>query len=103
MKQNTLKFSLIFFISIILTSCSSDEPGPIAGTWKLMGPIPMIVKFRKGESESMGLIEKVSYKVNGNSVIVTSESGPMKGISVKYTVDSPNTLTFATGKLQRVR
>jgi hypothetical protein len=49
--------------------------------------------IQKGESEAMGIIEKVSYKVEGKQVIVTSRSGPMKGISARYVITGPNTVT----------
>lgn len=94
---------VLIFILFALVACSNNDPGPLAGTWKLDGPMPMTVHFRKGESETMGMIEKVSYEVNGNVVVVTSESGPMKGISARYTVSSPNVLTTEFGRLKRVK
>src|SRR5687767_5900845 len=69
-----------------MAGCSRSDPGPLSGTWRLQCPIPMTVHFRRGETETMGIIEKASYKVNGNDVIVTTESGPFKGIAVRYTM-----------------
>ena len=63
----------------------------------------MIVTFRSGETESLGMIEKVSYKVDGNSVLATSESGFAEGMTMRYTVIGPNTLKTPLGALKRVR
>jgi len=102
MKQ-IIKLIFVILLSLGLMACSNSDPGPLAGTWKLDGVVPMTVKFRKGESETMGMIEKVSYEVHGNEVIVTSESGPMKGISVRYIVSSPNIVTSEFGRLKRIK
>jgi hypothetical protein len=44
----------------------------------------MKVSFRSGETETMGLIEKVGYTVEGQSVLVNYKDGPMKGTSVRF-------------------
>ncbi len=95
-------FALLLLL-LILTGCSNNDPGPLAGTWKMDGLMPITVHFRKGESEAMGMIEKVSYEVKGNQVIVTSENGPMEGISARYTIASPNIVTTEFGKLRRIK
>lgn len=87
---------------VALTACGKG-PGPLEGTWKMTGPIPMTVTFRADESEALGIIEKVSYQRKGDDVIVTYESGLMKGSSMRYTMTDRNTATFALGKLERVR
>lgn len=74
-----------------LSACGNDT-GPLAGTWKMNGPIPMIVQFRSGETEALGMIEKVSYEVKGNDVIVTYKDGLAKGMAMRYTVAGTNTL-----------
>ena len=102
MKRISNIIALLFLI-LSLASCSNNDPGPLAGTWKMDGLVPMTVHFRKGECEAMGMIEKVSYEVNGNQVIVTSESGPMKGSSARYIVTSPNVVTTEFGKLRRIK
>jgi hypothetical protein len=101
--MNLFKLLTIFWLAIVLVACSSNDPGPLGGTWKLNGVVPMTVHFRKGESEVMGMIEKVSYKVEGNQVIVTSKSGPMKGISVKYVITGSNTVNSGLGTLTRIK
>jgi hypothetical protein len=62
----------------------------------------MTVQFRSGETETMGLIEKVSYEVKGDQVIVRYESGPMKGTAVRYTITGPNLARAEFGVLQRI-
>lgn len=47
--------------------------------------------FRNGETESMGIIEKVGYKVNGQSVIVTYKDGMMKGSALRFVIVNPTT------------
>ena len=94
---------VLLFLLITMAACSNNDPGPLAGTWKMDGLVPMTLHFRNGESEAMGMIEKVSYEVNGNEVIVTSENGPMEGISVRYIVSSPNVVSTEFGKFRRIK
>lgn len=97
---------LLVFVVIIsaLSACSNSDPGPIAGTWQIKNPImPMIFQFRSGETESMGIIEKVSYKVDGNSVIVTSKDGMAKGISMRYELIDKDTLRAGGGLMHRIK
>jgi hypothetical protein len=65
------------------------------------GPMPMKVVFRAGETEAMGIIEKVSYKTEGNDVLVTYEDGMAKGTIMRYTVVDPNTVRTEMGTLHR--
>lgn len=102
MKKITTTIVLLLLL-FTLTACSNNDPGPLSGTWKMDGLVPMTVQFRKGESETMGIIEKVSYEIKGNQVIVTSESGPMKGVSARYIVTSKNVVTTEFGKLRRIK
>ena len=62
----------------------------------------MTVQFRPGETETMGFIEKVSYEIKGNQVIVKYESGPMEGTAARYTLTAPNTAKAEFGVLQRI-
>ena len=101
-----MKYKLIAITTSLLvatlTACGND-PGPLAGTWKLNGPIPMTIQFRSGETEAMGMIEKVSYEVKGNDVIVTYKDGLAKGTAMRYTATGTNTMRSALGPLQRVK
>lgn len=56
-----------------LTGCGGS-PGPLEGRWQLEmlpGAASIMVEFRHGEAEALGLIDKVSYKRQGNDVLVT--------------------------------
>ena len=102
--QAILRLALVSFFAVSLGACSSSDPGPLAGIWQFSGPMPMKVQFRKGESEALGMIEKVSYEINGNQVVVTTESGPMKGVAARYTLTGPNTAVVAgVGTLTRIK
>ena len=71
-------------LAMSLAACGDSSPGPLAGTWQAGGILPMKVTFRSGETESMGIIEKVGYKTEGNSVVVTYKDGLMKGSAVRF-------------------
>ncbi len=60
--------------SLMLVGCSGNDPGPLGGTWKMAGPIPLTVTFRYGETESLGMIDKVSYKKEGNRCVCNLQS-----------------------------
>lgn len=94
---------LISITAIALAACGRSNPGPVAGTWRLNGPIAMLIQYREGETESMGFIEKVSYDVKGPYVIVTTESGPMAGTAFRLRVIDTNTLQTDLGTMHRVR
>jgi hypothetical protein len=51
----------------------------------------------------MGIIEKVSYKVDGNSVIVTYKNGMAKGTSMRYQLVDKNTLSNGMGLMHRIK
>jgi hypothetical protein len=102
--RNIVLVLLLFVILITQSACSSNDPGPLKGTWKIDNPImPMICQFRAGETEMMGIIEKVSYKVDGNSVIVTSKDGIAKGTSMRYRLVDKDTFSNGIGLMQRVK
>lgn len=90
-------------VAILCACASHDDPGPLAGTWRLDGAGGMLMQFRKGETEALGMIEKVSYEIKGNDVIVTSENGPMKGVAARYTITGPGTADSGAGLLRKVR
>lgn len=78
-------------VTLVLTACNS-APGPLEGSWQATGGIPLQATFRAGEMETMGIVEKVSYKVDGQIIMVTMEDGMAKGTSVKYVITSPDTM-----------
>jgi hypothetical protein len=89
--------------SLLLVGCSRNDPGPLPGTWKMDGLIPMTIPFCSGEVEAMGMIEKVSYEVNGSDVIVTYKDGISKGMGIRYTMTGPDTARTELGTLRRIK
>ena len=69
----------------------------------MAGAVPITVHFRSGETETMGVIEKVSYEVNGNVVLVHYKDGLMKGSAVRYVLTGPDTARSDILVLQRIR
>lgn len=90
-------------LALMLGSCSRNSPGTLEGKWQVTGVVPLTVEFRDGESESFGVIEKVTYEVRGNDVIVHSESGMGKGMAVRYTMTGPDSATAEFGTLRRIQ
>lgn len=94
------------FISVsllILSACSGNDPGPLAGAWRMSGLAPMTVQFRSGETEALGVIEKVSYEVKGNDVLVTYTDGIAKGMTMRYNMTGQDTAQTELGSLQRIQ
>ena len=89
--------------TLLLAACSNRDPGPLAGTWRMAGAMPMTVQFRTGETEALGIIEKVSYEVKGSDVFVKYESGLMKGSAVRFTVTGKDSARSELGVLQRTQ
>lgn len=69
----------------------------------MAGAIPMTVTFRDGETEALGMIEKVTYKTEGNDVLVTYVDGFAKGTTFRHTMIGPNTARTELGTLRRAR
>lgn len=89
-------------IGTFLAGCDGS-PGPLEGTWKASGPLPMTITFRPGETEAMGIVEHVNYKAEGNTVQVTYKDGMMKGSSMKFVLVDRDTATNSMYTLRRVR
>jgi hypothetical protein len=97
-------FALALIAAVSITACSNGQsPGPLEGTWQMSGATPMIITFRDGETEAMGMIEKVSYEIRGNDVLVTYLDGIAKGTTMRYTMTGPDSARAAFGKLRRVK
>ena len=93
----------LVIVAAALVGCGGRDPGPLAGTWQLRGGIPMTIHFRSGESEALGVIDKVSYQVKGSDVIVTYETGITKGSAMRFTMTGPNTARSEIGNLTRIK
>ena len=83
--RNLLRRCASVLASVTLVACGHDDPGPLAGTWA-HDSTGLRTTFRNGEMETLGMIEKASYVVDGYTVTVTSESGPMKGVASRFTM-----------------
>ena len=97
-----LLLGLALLICIFLTACSKG-PGALEGTWQMHGPVPMTVTYRDGEEEAMGIISQVSYKHEGDDVLVTYTSGMAEGNTIRFTKVDENTFTSELGTLKRAR
>ena len=97
-------FRILFatLLALTLNACGDSSPGPLAGTWQAAGFMPMKISFRNGETESMGIIEKVDYKVDGQTVLVTYKDGLMKGSAVRFTLFNPTTVRAMDLTYQKV-
>ena len=95
--------AMLAFVLMTLGACSRNSPGPLEGRWQVAGMAPLVIEFRDGESESLGVIEKVTYEVRGNDVIVHSESGLGKGMAIRYTMTGPDSARAEFGALRRIR
>ena len=73
-------------LTFALTACGDSSPGPLAGTWEAEGSLPLVKTFRDGETETLGVIQKVGYQLDGQSVIVSYKDGLMKGTAIRFVV-----------------
>jgi hypothetical protein len=89
-------------IGATLAGCNRS-PGALEGTWKAEGLVPMTITFRPGETEAMGVIERVDYATNGNVVKVTYKDGMMKGSAIAFTIVDRNLVTNPMYTLRRVQ
>lgn len=90
-------------VLLFLAGCLGNDPGPLKGTWQVSGLVPMTVTFRSGESEALGMIDKVSYKKAGTDVLVTYKTGISKGTTIRFTMTGPETAKSEFGTLRRIR
>ena len=51
----------------------------------------------------MGMIDKVSYKREGQDVLVTYLDGMAKGTTMRFTMTGPNTVHSELEALKRIR
>lgn len=96
------RFMTALALSLALAGCNSS-PGPLEGTWKSQGILPVTIAFRPGETETLGIIEKVDYKTDGNVVNVTWKDGMMKGATMAFTLVDRDTAANPMYTLHRVR
>jgi hypothetical protein len=95
--MNILKFTAIIIVVFAISGC---EKNPLLGTWKvktgqnkLMIVCPEIT-FTDDISKCGSIVEEVSYDVQDNTVIVSSELGDALGMKVAYEISDSNTMTI---------
>lgn len=93
----------LIFLSVLVLSACQKGPGELEGTWRLDGAIPMTVVYRHNEEEAMGIVSKVSYKHEGNDILVSYESGMAEGHTLRLTRVDQNTYRSEIGTLRRLR
>ena len=86
------KMLCVVGLAALIAGCGDSSPGKLEGTWQAAGFMPIKATFRAGEMETMGVIEKVSYKAEGKSVVVTMKDGVMKGAGIRYTLVNGTTM-----------
>lgn len=100
MKPLTLSLALLFFV--LLFGCEAG-PGYLEGSWRSSNTtIPLVITFRQGETESMGIIENVGYEQSGDAILVHYKSGMMKGTSFRFFVVDRNTIKSQLGTFKRI-
>lgn len=101
-KLMNIRLTTMLAMTLIVAGCSGS-PGQLEGTWRADGAIPMTITFRPGETETLGVIEHVSYATEGNTVQVTYKDGLMKGSSIRFSIIDHDTVTNAMYTLRRVQ
>lgn len=92
---------VVLFSTVYLTACS-EGPGELEGAWRLQGIIPMNITYRRNEEEAMGIISKVSYRHDGNDILVIYESGIAEGNTIRFTRVDRDTFSSELGTLKRI-
>ena len=92
---------MVIITGIFLVGCD-NAPGPLEGKWVLVGPMRLTIIFRDGEVETEGITEKASYKIDGNSILVTGESGLDKGMTYRYQLINKNTAKSPLGIMRKI-
>jgi hypothetical protein len=95
--------ALVFLLFALGLAACNRSPGPLEGVWRSDGALPMKIAFRPGETETMGIIEPVEYKVNGSVVTITYTGGLMKGSSMRFAMLDANRATSPLFNLKRVK
>lgn len=98
-------FLLTFCCITLLLGCANnhlDNPGELAGKWKLDGLISIPMEFKRGEVTALNITEKVTYEIKGRDIFVTYKTGVAKGTVVKYTMTGDDSAVTELGTLKRI-
>jgi hypothetical protein len=96
-----MKITSVFFLLLSVTALTGCEKNPLLGTWKVKsgqsGFLPEMcseIVFTKDSSRCGSILEDVSYDIQGNLVIVSSELGDKLGTKVAYEIIDNNTIVI---------
>lgn len=99
-------FRTIFVLllsALILVGCSKPQlPWALEGSWVAEDVAPSTLVIRSAEIETMGVVESVSYRVEGDAVVVRRVGGPMAGGEVTYRLLDKDTLSVGGFLYRRV-
>lgn len=101
--MNFLRTLIVSLVFMSITACSDNNPGVLEGTWKGEGLMVFDTTFREDEVEIMGTIEKVSYRKDGENVLVTYESGQSKGSTIRFNIIDNDTIQSPFVKYKRLK
>ncbi|EUJ09653.1 hypothetical protein Meth11DRAFT_0452 [Methylophilaceae bacterium 11] len=99
-------FFTTFYCIALLIGCANntlDNPGELAGKWRLDGLISIPMEFKQGEVTALDITEKVTYEAKGRDILVTYKTGVAKGTVVKYTITGDDSAVTELGTLKRVQ
>lgn len=93
-----MNFMKVLILSIFLFGLSGCGENPLLGTWKAKSGqnqwliVCPEITFTKDISKCGSIVEEVSYDVQGNTVIVSSDLGDKLGMKVAYEIKDKNTM-----------
>lgn len=91
----------ILIAALLLTACKSS-PGPLEGSWRSTGAVPVTITFSAGQVELQGVVEPVEYEESGSEVIVTQTDGMAKGTSTRYVIKASNSMEGAGHSYRKI-
>ena len=95
------RFLMLPIAALALAACTRQDPGPLAGSWRTMGPQRTSIQFRSGEVEADGVVDRVTYEHEGKDVLVTYTTGALKGKTMRFTMTGINTANSELGAMSR--
>ena len=87
--------------ALALSACVGRDPGPLTGNWRVSGMERTTIIFRPGEIEVNGATDQVLYEHAGMDVLVTYQSGGLKGKTVRFTLTGPSSAKSEFGAMSR--
>ncbi len=96
-KKNPYNYFILYIVvvvgSVVLLLFLNMNNNPLIGKWKSINEVVFLGKetiiFTKKEISTMGLIEKVKYRIGENEVVVVDELG----VQTVYKIIDKNTIS----------